>query len=308
MIMNILLFLLFNIIVLCYTNECSNYNDIVLKTIALNKILNNFNDKSIINITIDDIIKASIEIDETDPEESFRLLPEWLIDKIKNLWNSLAFATETSQTSRAVLSFLFYRFATLFFLFFARCLIWLIPYCLENLSGLCSDPKDFAVSTKNKINEIISEYSSFDKVGKLFKTAAWEVSQSFITMAVSAVTSALLFSETEQLTKGVTSKDISEKVQLEEFLFGTMERRDSQRQHMHETNERKYRMEQKLFLDMMQIGWNILEKRKDDGKIHLFMPTEEFFAADDLFRDVPDLRYVIFHYYCCTFQSSDHHQ
>jgi hypothetical protein len=51
-------------------------------------------------------------------------------------------------------------------------------------------------------------------------------------------------------------------------------------------------MEKKLFLDLMQICWNILQKSKDG--VELFMPTEEFFSVDELFADVPELKKELF--------------
>lgn len=59
-----------------------------------------------------------------------------------------------------------------------------------------------------------------------------------------------------------------------------------------EADDRKNRMEKKLFLDLMQICWNVLQKNKE--RVELFMPTEEFFSVDELFADVPELKKDLF--------------
>jgi len=93
-------------------------------------------------------------------------------------------------------------------------------------------------------------------------------------------------------TKHFEQTPIDSIVQIEEFLFGTLERRESLRKELRDANDRKHRMEKKLFLDLMQIGWNILQKSKDG--VELFMPNEEFFSVDELFADVPELKKELF--------------
>jgi hypothetical protein len=93
-------------------------------------------------------------------------------------------------------------------------------------------------------------------------------------------------------TKHFEQTPIDSIVQIEEFLFGTLERRESLRKELRDANDRKHRMEKKLFLDLMQIGWNILQKSKNG--VELFMPNEEFFSVDELFADVPELKKELF--------------
>ena len=92
--MNIILLLLLYFIIQSYSNECNNYNDKVFKTSDLHRILNNFNDISITDITINDIIKASDEIGNNTPdreESSFRILPKWLLQSLTYYYNKLIY-------------------------------------------------------------------------------------------------------------------------------------------------------------------------------------------------------------------------